>query len=45
MDRDLKEMLETHSSTVHENLGEKEGVKLKIFLNLPREPDILRRDL
>ena len=44
MDRDLKEMLETHSSTVHENLGEK-GVKLKIFLNLPREPDILRRDL
>lgn len=32
MDMDLNEMLETHSSTVQENLGEKEGVKVKIFV-------------
>ena len=37
MDRDLNEMLETRSSTVQENLGEKEGVKVKIFVWTSRE--------
>ena len=38
MDRDLNEMLETHSSTVQENLGEKEGVKVKIFVEPTERP-------
>ncbi|CAH3165739.1 unnamed protein product, partial [Porites lobata] len=38
MDRDLNEMLETHSSTVQENLDEKEGVKVKIFVEPTERP-------